>query len=100
MDLDRERRIREIAYDLWERAGRPAEGADEYWYLAERQLQEEEGGAPQLSEEPVPFVENETPDADDAPRTSLADEALGVPDTADQTTPPKPARRRATRKTG
>ena len=40
MDLDRERRIREIAYDLWEQAGRPAEGADRYWYQAERQLQE------------------------------------------------------------
>ncbi len=52
MDTERERAVRELAYDLWERAGRPEGGAEGYWYEAERQLHEEEHG---LREAAAPF---------------------------------------------
>ncbi len=99
MDLDRERRIREIAYDLWEQAGRPAEGADQDWYRAERQLQEQGGGAPELSEEPVPFAENEMPAPDEIPAADTGRGADGVPEPSDQPISGKPTRRRSGRKT-
>lgn len=53
MDVDRDRRIRDLAYDLWEQAGRPDGGAEEYWYEAERRLAGEDGG---LREEAEPFA--------------------------------------------
>lgn len=53
MESEREQRIRELAYTLWEQAGGPPGGADEYWYEAERQLRD---GADQgLREEPGRF---------------------------------------------
>ena len=52
MDSEQDRRIRELAYELWERAGRPDGGADEYWYEAERQLAAEAQG---LREDPASF---------------------------------------------
>jgi hypothetical protein len=54
MDPDREQHIRERAYQLWEKAGQPPGGADEYWYEAERQLSDESrsGG---LREDPATF---------------------------------------------
>jgi hypothetical protein len=33
--------VRRRAFHLWEEAGRPANKMDDYWYEAERQLQEE-----------------------------------------------------------
>lgn len=33
--------VRRRAFLLWEAAGRPASKMDEYWYKAERQLQDE-----------------------------------------------------------
>jgi Protein of unknown function (DUF2934) len=39
-----EERIRERAYDLWERAGRPEGRAVEYWLQAEREIAAEEEG--------------------------------------------------------
>ena len=53
MDSEREQRIRELAYTLWERAGGPTGGADEYWYEAERQLRD--GPDQGLREEPGRF---------------------------------------------
>ena len=53
MDTERERRIRELAYDLWERDGRPEGGADEYWYEAERRIAGEEARG--LREDSTPF---------------------------------------------
>lgn len=41
MEDDRKKRIEERAYGLWEQAGRPEGGADEFWHQAER---EEDGG--------------------------------------------------------
>jgi hypothetical protein len=41
MDNDREQRIRERAYKLWEQAGQPDGGADAFWYQAELELTDE-----------------------------------------------------------
>ena len=38
MHGDLQQRIRERAYELWERSGRPDGRADEYWWQAEREL--------------------------------------------------------------
>ena len=85
MDLERDRQIREIAYDLWEKAGRPAEGADQFWYQAERQLQEQSGGTPELSEDPMPYASEEQPS--DIPSRESG------PQPSDQPASAKPRRR-------
>lgn len=41
MQIDMEERIRQRAYELWEDRGRPASGAEEYWYQAEREIRGE-----------------------------------------------------------
>jgi hypothetical protein len=41
---DREQRVRETAYHLWEKAGRPMGQAERHWEMAERLAQEAEGG--------------------------------------------------------
>jgi hypothetical protein len=35
---DHEQAIRERAYELWEKAGRPAERDDEFWHQAREQI--------------------------------------------------------------
>ena len=97
MDLDRERRIREIAYDLWEQAGRPAEGADQYWYQAERQLQET-GGVRGLAEEPVPFADNEMPSEEEIAAADIGGRGETLPEASEQPVSGKPGRRRGGRK--
>ncbi len=39
---DRDHRIREAAYHLWERAGRPDHRSDEFWALAEARIAAED----------------------------------------------------------
>lgn len=46
MTHDREARIRQRAYDLWEAAGQPAGRDQEYWLAAEASVAAEEQGAP------------------------------------------------------
>ena len=41
MEMDRERLIRERAYMIWEREGRPDGRADVHWFQALRELQAE-----------------------------------------------------------
>jgi hypothetical protein len=41
---ERDNRIRNRAYDLWEAAGRPEGREQEFWKLAEALIDEEEGG--------------------------------------------------------
>ncbi len=36
---DREQRIRERAYYLWEAAGRPADYQEDFWLIAEREME-------------------------------------------------------------
>jgi hypothetical protein len=38
MKLDREKTTRDLAYKLWDKAGRPWGRADEFWLEAERKL--------------------------------------------------------------
>ncbi|WP_025291649.1 DUF2934 domain-containing protein [Sphingomonas sanxanigenens] len=49
MSDDRERRVRDRAYALWEREGRPAGRQDEHWFRASREIEAET-----LSAEPAP----------------------------------------------
>lgn len=44
MSTDREQRIRERAYRIWEQQGRPEGGHDHHWLQAEREIDEEERG--------------------------------------------------------
>lgn len=57
MNEDRETRIRERAYRLWQADGEPDGKADEYWQRAERQLDAQgdtaEDGAAPAAEVPV-----------------------------------------------
>jgi hypothetical protein len=41
-DADREERIRQIAYQLWEEDGAPEGRAEEYWHRARELIQQEE----------------------------------------------------------
>ena len=46
---DTEKVIREMAYELWERAGRPEGRSDEFWFAARFELEcREETGETQL----------------------------------------------------
>ncbi|WP_179949966.1 DUF2934 domain-containing protein [Burkholderia sp. MSMB1835] len=49
MNKDRETRIRERAYRLWQADGAPDGSADEYWRRAEQQLEAEGGSADGLA---------------------------------------------------
>ena len=75
VDIERDSQIRELAYRMWEDAGRPEGGADEFWYAAERLLAEEHQG---LREEPAEF-EAAIPPADDA---LAPDEAPKAPESS------------------
>jgi len=46
MDEGLEQRIREIAYSLWEKAGKPSDNPDEFWYQAVLQLEREDRETP------------------------------------------------------
>ena len=50
---DREQRLRELAYQLWEQAGYPHGRADEFWLAAEKLLAAEEP-PPDPAPEPAP----------------------------------------------
>jgi hypothetical protein len=43
MDAGWETRVRERAYAIWEREGRPEGGAEQHWAQAEEELRAEEG---------------------------------------------------------
>ncbi len=58
---DEEQRVREIAYDLWDHAGRPEAGGDEFWFAAKRKLAEpadrrEIGLVPKAAADEPPIV--------------------------------------------
>jgi hypothetical protein len=44
-NVSREEKIRVRAYELWEKDGSPEGRADEYWELAQAQIEEEESEA-------------------------------------------------------
>jgi Protein of unknown function (DUF2934) len=41
-----EEKLRELAYELWEKAGRPAGRQDEFWRQAEESLAQDKRGTP------------------------------------------------------
>ena len=49
---DRAQRIREIAYDLWDKEGQPEGRHDEFWLRAEMLLEQDEN-LPEASAEPA-----------------------------------------------
>ena len=75
MDGDRERRIRERAYEIWEREGRPEGREAEHWERAEAEIAAQagagqDGAGSKPGGEPVPETQDmpETP----PPRRSRA----------------------------
>jgi Protein of unknown function (DUF2934) len=44
MDAERDEKVRERAYAIWEREGRPEGGAERHWAEAEEELRAEERG--------------------------------------------------------
>jgi hypothetical protein len=70
MHGDFQQRVRERAYELWERSGRPDGRADEYWWQAERELgsidirvtgEAQDGTAPVLEAKATPEPAKKTP---------------------------------------
>jgi Protein of unknown function (DUF2934) len=51
-----EKHIREKAYELWERAGRPGGRDDEFWFAAVRELEVEPAAVEKVAEEDAPSV--------------------------------------------
>ena len=55
MDIDQNKRVEERAYSLWEEAGRPEGGAEEFWHRAEQEItggQTETSDAPGVADAP------------------------------------------------
>ena len=70
MDPAWEQKVRERAYALWEREGRPHGRAEEFWFTAERELFAESrrfGWRPERSEEMVDEAVEESFPASDPP---------------------------------
>jgi hypothetical protein len=68
---DRDELIRQRAYDLWDRAGRPEGREAEHWHQAEREISDELGGASHGLRE-----DKAAPYADEQPeRTGQAEQA-------------------------
>lgn len=68
---DREQRIREHAYMLWENEGRPEREADRHWRIAESQLAAQEAVVQPLSAD-AQSADNPTDKGVDAERSSNA----------------------------
>ena len=51
--MDREQRIREIAYSLWEEEGRPEGAADRHWFSAEARFAAGQGEREEGGEAPI-----------------------------------------------
>jgi hypothetical protein len=52
MQADRDARVRERAYRIWEGEGRPDGRAEEHWHLAEREIADEEAREDGLGRDP------------------------------------------------
>ena len=69
MDEAWQRRVRERAYALWEREGRPESRAEQHWFRAEEELRAEgrspPAGVPDRSDERHPWAEEMVDEADE-----------------------------------
>jgi len=45
MDEALEQRIRDRAYQLWEKAGRPDEQTEDFWHEAEQQIEQDDAAS-------------------------------------------------------
>lgn len=95
---DREQRIREWAYRLWEQDGY-AHGRDsEHWYRAvEIVLQEDAAPEAGIETRPEPEVEAAAADLEAAPKPSRTKAKASAPATEPVTAAPKPARAKASK---
>jgi hypothetical protein len=70
MDPAWEQKVRERAYAIWEREGRPEDRTNEFWFRAERELLAESqrfGWRPERSEEMVDEAVDESFPTSDPP---------------------------------
>lgn len=95
---DREQRIREWAYRLWEQDGYPHGRDGEHWFRAvEIVLQEDAAPEAGIVSRPEPEVEAAAADLEAAPKPSRAKAKASAPAAAAVTAAPKPARAKATK---
>jgi hypothetical protein len=80
MDRDEERRIRERAYEIWEREGRPVGRAEEHWRQAATEIAAETSAA-SPGQQPAP-----------APEPPLPSPAQGAPEAPVRRSRPVPRR--------
>ena len=52
--MGRDEEIRRMAYEMWEREGRPDGRALDHWQRAEKKWTSQHGGAPQSAKPPEP----------------------------------------------
>ena len=94
-DQDRDQRIRERAYHLWEADGRPNGGELEYWERARELIGMEEN--PQAGQLPNPLAEGRDPMApervDEAAIQENYGETPGLADQGEQQQTPSPRKR-------
>ena len=55
MSDDRDQRVKERAYELWENEGRPAGRHDDHWDQARREIEERDGDLASGMEAPPPL---------------------------------------------
>lgn len=70
--VDREQRIRERAYSIWEHEGRPDGQAERHWRMAERAVEELEEGRVSVDATGVPLTEKQTDESFDLGRSPYA----------------------------
>lgn len=73
---DEEQKVRELAYDLWDQAGRPDGSAEEFWFAAKQQLAGP-NGQPEFANAPKaaargPQIAAEAPQISAAPQAKSA----------------------------
>jgi hypothetical protein len=76
---DRDQRIRERAYAIWERQGRPEGRHDEHWSQAAEEVDGESGAEDRASPQPSDGASSSSkrPPAKGAPRKSAAEQGPG-----------------------
>lgn len=89
-ETDRERKIRDRAYSLWEAEGSPSGRHDDHWHAAAREVDEAEAGQPSgeaIASEPAA-------EAPAKPRRAAAKKPVVAPEPTGTATPAaKPTRR-------
>ncbi|WP_129793836.1 DUF2934 domain-containing protein [Sphingosinicella sp. CPCC 101087] len=53
MSDDREQRVKQRAYEIWEQSGRPSGRHDDHWDQAQRELEEEDQGRSAKTQAPT-----------------------------------------------